>query len=190
MEKCWFVLKPSHYPPPHLPKSGLGTGNGAICLGHIIPDLTNLDDVINRSEEGIRFTPSVEVYHTESWGLNWERDTGLEPGLAASLRALIRAGTPPSAKQQAQIAFKRTVKNYKEFDTLDRYIIQADLKFIGTILRDEAVAACIEQTKSVQLLGLGDSWSVFMITGIIVARGVKGKSGESGIFGAMSSTTT
>lgn len=79
------------------------------------------------------------------------------------------------------------MKNYEEFDTLDRYIIQVDPEFIGTILGAEAVATRIEQTKSVQLLGLSDSWSVFMITGII-ARGAKGKPEESGISEAMSST--
>lgn len=80
------------------------------------------------------------------------------------------------------------MKNYKELDTLDRYIIQADSLLIGMILWDETVAARIEQIKDVQLLGLGDSWSVFMITGIIVARGSKGKSGESGKSEGMPST--
>lgn len=80
------------------------------------------------------------------------------------------------------------MKNYEEFDTLDRYIIPVDPEFIGTILGAEAVAARIEQTKSVQLLGLGDSWSIFMITGIIVARGAKEKPEKSGISEAMSST--
>lgn len=190
MEKCWFVLKQSHYPPPHLPKSGIGTANGATCLGHIIPDLINLDGVINRSEEGIKFTPSVPTHHTESLRLDWKRDTGLETGMAAGVKAPMRAGVPVFAEQQLKLAFERTEKNHKEFDTLDRYIIQVDRRFIRENLEDDAVAARIEQTKGVRLLGIGGQWSVFMITGIIVARSAKGKSEEKGIFEAMSSATT
>lgn len=190
MEEYWFVLEQSHYPPPQLPKNGLGIGNGAICLGHIIPDLTDLDGIINRSEEGIKFSPSVRVYHEESWSLDWQRDTGLEAGLAANIEAPIGAGTPVSAKEQTKLAFEHTVKNYEEFDTLDEHTIQVNRLFISRILDDEAVAARLEQTKGVRLPGLGDCWSVFMITGMIIARGTKAKSGESGVFEAMPSTTT
>lgn len=81
IEKYWFILNQSHYPPPHLPKSGFGIGNRAICWGHIILDLTIPDGVINWSEEGIEFTPSVEAYtqnpgtwtgnETRAWSLDW-----------------------------------------------------------------------------------------------------------------------
>jgi hypothetical protein len=179
MEKCWFVLKQSHYPPPDLPKNGIGIANGAISLGHIIPDSINLDGVINRSEEGIKFTPAVRIYHTESWGLDWKRDKSLEAGLSANVKAPIGAGVPVFAEQQTKLAFEHTEKNYKEFDTLDRYTIQVDRKFISRILEDEEVAAHIERIKGVQLLGIGGQWSIYMITGITVARGAKGDSEES-----------
>lgn len=188
MEKCWFVLKQSHYPPPDLPKSGIGIANGAICLGHIIPDSINLDGVINRTEEGIRFTPAVRIYHTESWGLDWKRDTGLGAGLSANVEVPIGAGVPVLAEQQAKVVFEKTEKNHEKFKTLDRYIIQVDRKFIRKILEDKAVADHIERIKGVRLLGIGGQWRVFMITGITVARGAKGESGESKTLQAALST--
>ncbi|UKZ66172.1 uncharacterized protein TrAtP1_007347 [Trichoderma atroviride] len=115
---------------------------------------------------------------------------GLELEVDASIRAPIGAWTPTSAKRQTKLAFERTVKNYRDFDTLDQYIIQVDKRFIRRILNDEAVAARIEQIKGVRLQGLGDRWSVFMITGIIVARGAKGKSEEDEMVEAMSPNAT
>lgn len=188
MEKCWIVLKQSDYPPPHVPESGFGIANGAICLGHIIPDADNLDGVINRSAEGITFTPAVPIHHTESWWLDWKRDKGVEAGLAAGVAAPMGAGVPASAEQQMKLAFADIEKNHKQFDTLDRYVIQVDREFIETVLEDGAVAAHIKKTKGHRLLGIGGQWSVFMITGIMVARGAKGGFGESKTVEAMSST--
>jgi hypothetical protein len=179
MEKCWFVLKQSHFPPPDLPDNGIGIANGAICLGNIIPDSKNLDGVINRSDDGIKFTPAVRIYHTESWGLDWKRDKGLEVGGSANASAPIGGAIPVIAEHHTKLAFERTETDHKEFDTLDRYIIQVNRKFIRGILEDEEVAAHIERTKGVKLLGIGCKWSVCMITGITVARGAKGESGES-----------
>lgn len=186
MEKCWFVLKQSHYPPPRLPKGGIGIANGAISLGHIIPDLFDLDGVINRKEEGIKFTPAARIYHTKSWGLDWNRDKGLEAALAADVTAPMGAGTPISAEEQTKLAFARTEKDHQEFDTLDRYIVQVNRTFIRKLLEDDEVVEHLERTKGVRLLG--GQWSVFMITGITVARGAKGEFGESRKIEAMSST--
>ncbi|KAF2191739.1 hypothetical protein K469DRAFT_804532 [Zopfia rhizophila CBS 207.26] len=171
MEKCWFVLKQSHYPPPDLPENGIGIANGAICLGHIIPDSKNLDGVINRSEDGIKFTPAA-------WKLEG----------AANASAPIGGAVTVTAEQHTKLAFERTEKDHKEFGTLDRYIIQVNRKFIGGILEDKEVATHIERTKGVKLLGIGGQWSVYMITGITVARGAKGESAESRKFEANTST--
>lgn len=186
MEKCWFVLKQDHYPPPDLPENGTGIGNGAICLGHIIPDVIHLDNVINRSEEGIMFTEAVPVRHTKSLGLDWKKDQRLKAGVAADAAAPIGAGMLASLKQSFQFAFSRTEKNHKECDTLDRYVIQVDRKFISKILQNGEVAEHLERTKGIRQLG--GQWSVFMITGIMVARGAKGEFGGSKTFGATLST--
>ncbi|KAH8598651.1 hypothetical protein B0O99DRAFT_660032 [Bisporella sp. PMI_857] len=189
MEKCWFALKQSHYPPPSLPEDGMGIANGAICLGHIIPDSKNPDGVINRSENGIKFTPAVQIYHTESWGLGWKRDKGREAGGSADASVPISGAIPVTAEQHTKLAFERTEKDHKEFDTLDRYIMQVNRKFIGGILEDKEVAAHIERIKGVKLLGIGGrQWGVWMITGVTVARGAWGESGESRKIEATTST--
>ncbi|KAL7924539.1 hypothetical protein ACQKWADRAFT_331439 [Trichoderma austrokoningii] len=184
MEKCWFVLKQSDYPPPEFPESGIGTTTGAICLGHIIPAVKELDGVINRNQDGIELTPAVPVYHTKYLGLDWKRETALKAGLDAGVTAPLGAGTPASTELRIKHIFAETEENHKEFDALDRYIIQVDRQFIGSILDDEVVKEHIQRTKR----RLGGQWSVFMITGIMVARGAKGEFGESKTFEAMAST--
>jgi hypothetical protein len=190
MESRWYPLNQDHFPPPDLPESGLGTGNGVICLGHIIPRHSCLDKVFNRSEEGIQFTPSVPVIHEYPWKLDWIKDKGPDTGLATGVEAPMKAAALVSTEPHVQLRFEHTVTNHQKFDILDRYIINVDRAFIGNILEDEAVATRIEQALGVRLSGLGDDWCIYMITGIMVARGATEKSEESGILQAMSSTTT
>ncbi|KAH8721547.1 hypothetical protein GQ44DRAFT_829118 [Phaeosphaeriaceae sp. PMI808] len=179
MEKCWFVLKQSHYPPPKLPESGIGIGNGAICLGHVIADATSLDGVINRNEDGIKFTPAVEVYHSESWDLDWNREQGRQLGGSTTAGAPLGSAVPVTVEHQTKIAFERTETDHKMFNKLDRYIIQVNRKFIDGLLEDEDVTAHIERTKGIEVLGLGGGWCVYIITGITVARGAKGRYEDS-----------
>lgn len=188
MEKCWFVLKQSHYPPPILPQTGIGTGKGAICLGHVIPNTTSLDGVINRNEDGITFTPAVQVYHTESWGLDWSKEKKRQIGSSAAAGAPVGSAVPVTTEHQTKLAFELSEADHKMFDTLDRYIIQVNRKFVGKLLKDEDIAAYIERTKGLEVLGLGGGWCIYIITGITVARGAKGTSENSRKAGIDSST--
>lgn len=95
-------------------------GKGAICLGYVIAYATNLDGVINRhdNDDGIKFTPAAPVYHTESFGLNRNRQQRRQVGGSGKAGALLGSAIPMTAEHQTQIAFKRTVTNHKGFDTL------------------------------------------------------------------------
>ena len=179
MDNCWFVLKQSHYPPPELPDNGIGVGNGAICLGHVIADATDLDGVINRNDVGIKFTTTVPVHHTESWGLDWNREQGRQVGGSANAGVPLGSTVPMTAEHQTKLAFERTETDHKEFDTLDRYIIQMNRKFISVLLEDEDIIEHIERNKGVRFAGLGGGWTVYIITGITVARGAKGRYEDS-----------
>lgn len=179
MDNCWFVLKQSHYPPPKLPDTGIGVGNGAICLGHVIADATDLDGVINRNDVGIKFTTTVPVHHTESWGLDWNREQGRQVGGSASAGVPLGSTVPMTAEHQTKLAFERTETDHKEFDTLDRYIIQMNRKFISVLFEDEDITDHIERTKGVKFAGFGGGWTVYIITGITVARGAKGRYEDS-----------
>jgi hypothetical protein len=166
--KCWFVLKQTHYPPPVIPKNGTGSvsGNGSICLGHLIPDLKHLDNVINRHGP-LDIPPDMPIYPTKAWDLTWEINNSAGVDVSANVGVPIAATAGLTLTLDARVAFKRTIKNSWEFASLDTFI-----EYVEDSVEDDEVAAYLEK------LGPFKSSKVFMITGIIVARGAKMKTSD------------
>lgn len=176
--KCWFVLKHTHYPPPTIPQNGIGTvhGSGAICLGHLIPDLQHLDNVINR--HGPLDVPTdMPIYPTKARKLEWEISHSSGVDLSANAGVPIAAAAGITLKLDAGVAFQRTTQNFWQFESLDTFIFQPTSAYIEDRIEDDEVAAYLKK------LGPFKSSKVFMITGIIVARGANTKASESRIRG-------
>jgi hypothetical protein len=171
--KCWFVLKQTHYPPPVIPKNGTGrvSRSGPICLGHLIPDLKHLDNVINRHGP-LDIPPDMPIYPTKAWDLTWElsKSGGVDVFGEAGVPVATAAGI--TVKLDARVAFKRTIKNFSEFASLDTFIFQPTSEYVEDSVEDDEVAAYLEKR------GLFGSSTIFMITGVIVARGAKTKTSE------------
>jgi hypothetical protein len=160
--KCWFVLKQTHYPPPVIPKNGTGKvgGSGPICPGHLIPDLKHLDNVINRHGP-LDIPLDMPIYPTKAWDLTWE--VNKSHGVDISGVAI---------KLDARVAFTRTIKNFWEFVSLDTFIFQPTSEYVEDSVEDDEVAAYLKRR------GFLGSSTIFMITGVIVARGAKTKTSE------------
>jgi hypothetical protein len=75
-------------------------------------------------------------------------------------------------KLDVGVAFQRTVENFWEFESLDTFIIQPTSEYVEDSVEDEEVSTYLQKR------GLFRSSSLFMITGIIVARGAKTKASE------------
>lgn len=166
MDKCWFVLRQSHYPPPEYSEAK-DSSRGAICLGHIIPDLRHLDQIIN-VDGPEPYPPNMPVHPTKKWSLDWESDRDRHVTLSAKGGA--PAG-PVQAQAAAAIAFKRFAGNHWNFESLDTSIIQPTLAYIEDSVESEPVRSFLDGKKS---LGFG-SWTLFMITGLVIARGAAHK---------------
>lgn len=171
-DKCWFVLRQAHYPAPRYatPNMARGKAEGPIQLGHIIPRLKDIDQVINSSGphpllRGMRIWPTVDK------NFNWAetRDSETNAKTAASIPILSAPGL--SAQGDIQLAFKKTVNNFAQFDRLDRQIIQPTKTYIDQSLKARQVSDYIEEHKS-SILDLS-AWKLYMISGIIIARGGK-----------------
>jgi hypothetical protein len=171
--KCWFVLKQTHYPPPVIPKNGTGSvsGSGSICLGHLIPDLKHLDNVINRHGP-LDIPPDMPIYPTKAWDLTWEINNTAGMGVSANAGVPIAAAAGLTLTLDAGVAFKRTTKNFWEFASLDTFIFQPTSEYVEDSVEDDKVAAYLKK------LGPFRSSKFFMITGIIVARGAKIKTSD------------
>jgi hypothetical protein len=166
MDKCWFVLRQSHYPPPEYSEAE-DSSRGAICLGHVIPDLKHLDAVIN-TDSPEPYPANMPVFTTKKWSLNWETDRGRQIELSASGDAPIG---PVQADASVKVVFQKSASNYSNFESLDTSIIQPTMAYIEDSLESELVQKELEGRK---FLGVS-FWTLFMVTGLVIARGAANK---------------
>jgi len=159
MNKVWFILGQTDYPPPE-------GGKGIIQLGHFVPDLERRDQPINKNAEPV----SVTVYPSRLEGLEWEveRDHYIG-GSADALVPIPQTAGLVSIGGEVGGIFKKSVSNFWQFEALDKLIIDPPDDYIETrIKEDKLVKAYIEKNTRF------NSWSIFMITGLAIARGASG----------------
>ncbi|KAN0076276.1 hypothetical protein V8E54_006418 [Elaphomyces granulatus] len=149
MENCWFILRQTHYPPPK---------DGARAY-YRVPDLRHLNQVINGNP--YPYPRGIAVYEHRRGDLKWEIES--QNGVDLSVKALLPI---PHAGGQ------RSVSRFWEFEALDVIFIQPTRAYIEDWLDDDLVKGYIDKHKN-----LG-SWSLFMITGLTIARGARGHQKE------------
>ncbi|KAG4285117.1 hypothetical protein FPRO06_06377 [Fusarium proliferatum] len=171
MEKVWFKLRQTDYPPS--PEDAILHGDGddstaPLCLGHFISNLKTLDFPLNHGSI-LPFPPLMRPFCSSILNFTWD-DTRLKsPGTNLAAGAPILAAAGATAKASLQFAFMKTVESHEEYDRLDTYIVQPTKGYI----RD-----CLEQDELKAHIKGKISWSVFMITGIKVARAGKREAQE------------
>ncbi|RAO73557.1 uncharacterized protein BHQ10_009569 [Talaromyces amestolkiae] len=163
MEKVWFKLRQTDYPPP--PEKSILAGNGddssaPICLGHFIPDLKSIDFPINPGAI-LAFPPRMKVYHTHALDFKWDDSKNSETGTNWSGGVPIAPAAGLTFKGSLKLTFKKTLKNHEAYDRLDSYIVNPNRRY---------VEECLEQKELKKYLGDKKMWSMFMITGLKVAR--------------------
>jgi hypothetical protein len=198
MDKCWFKLRQPDYTPEDEAAMGTGRETSALCLGHFVSSLKRLDFVLNKGEIE-EFPPNMSVYSTETLQFKWhDADTATTGGgLGAGVPIAALAGLVLKASISA--IFKRSVQNWEEYDRLDTYIFQPDRTYVEEFLEgvklseqveilekatmgDDGVeekktnktkADTVQHTKLAKETEGKKAWSMFLVTGVKVAR--KGK---------------
>ncbi|CZR39128.1 uncharacterized protein FPRO_05680 [Fusarium proliferatum ET1] len=171
MEKVWFKLRQTDYPPS--PEDAILHGDGddstaPLCLGHFISNLKALDFPLNHGSI-LPFPPLMRPFCSSILNFTWD-DTRLKsPGTNLAAGAPILAAAGVTAKASLQFAFMKTVESHEEYDRLDTYIVQPTKGYIRDCLEQDELKAHVKGKVS---------WSVFMITGIKVARAGKREAQE------------
>ncbi|RSM08194.1 hypothetical protein CEP52_004868 [Fusarium oligoseptatum] len=166
MDKVWFKLRHTHNPAPDVKTLGTSTETGPILLGQFIPDLNHLDQVINRGD--IRpFPGDMQVWPSQTIKFKWENSRSTQADASGSARAPGVAAAGLDIQATASGAFRQSVENYSEFESLDCYIVNPVRSYINECLAEGLVA---DHVKSEKTMG---TWRLFMITGIMIARGAK-----------------
>lgn len=164
MDKVWFKLRQTHYPPG--PEEIILAGDGddsqaPLCLGHCIADLKHLDCPIN-SGTVVPFPQRMSVFSSHVIDFTWERKRGFAASLALATSAPIAASLGlQTVKASISVAFKRSVSQYEEYKRLDTYIVQPNHRY---------VQQCLESEELKKYVGNKANWSFFMITGLRIAR--------------------
>lgn len=169
MDKVWFKLRQTHYPPP--PEAAILRGctgiEAPVCLGHVIEDLKSLDFPMN--PDAIEPLPrNVRVFLTRMIDFRWENARSQENSVDMGASAPVAAAAGVTLGGDIKLAFSRSVESHEEYERLDKYIMQPTQSYITDCLDEEPFASYIKGKMT---------WSVFMITGLYVAR--KGTSSAS-----------
>ncbi|KAF5700237.1 hypothetical protein FGLOB1_10904 [Fusarium globosum] len=171
MEKVWFKLRQTDYPPS--PEDAILHGDGddstaPLCLGHFISNLKTLDFPLNHGSI-LPFPSLMRPFCSSILNFTWD-DTRLKsPGTNLAAGAPILAAAGVTAKASLQFVFMKTVESHEEYDRLDTYIVQPTKGYIRDCLEQDELKAHVKGKVS---------WSVFMITGIKVARAGKREAQE------------
>ncbi|KAH7202856.1 uncharacterized protein BKA55DRAFT_531398 [Fusarium redolens] len=166
MDKVWFKLRHSHNPAPDVSTLGTNQETGPVLLGHFIPDLNHLDQVINRG--GIKVFPGeMKVWLTRTINFRWDSSKSHDVNACVSATAPAAVAAGADVQSSASAAFRGSVENFAEFEALDCFIVDPVKSYIDNYLAEGPVADHITSHK---LLG---TWKLFMITGIMIARGAK-----------------
>lgn len=168
--KSWWILPPSgRYPPPELPGAqdeGIGQAKGSICPGLFIPPKWEFWNKIINSNGPLPYPPEMPVLHSEQWDMSWEANSGRDTGFSAKVTAPVAAAVGANINAEASVAFKSSVLQYWNFDKLDTYMVQPRDTYISHSLEDEKIRRYIKNSSRIF-----DSWEIYMISGIAVARG-------------------
>lgn len=171
MEKVWFKLRQTDYPPS--PEDAILRGEGddstaPLCLGHFISNLKTLDFPLNHGSI-LPFPSLMRPFCSTTLNFTWDDTRLRSPGTNLAAGAPILAAAGVTAKASLQFAFMKTVESHEEYDQLDTYIVQPTKGYIKDCLEQEEMKAHVKGKVS---------WSVFMITGIKVARAGKREAQE------------
>lgn len=161
MEKVWFKLKQTDYPPPSEESMGTGKETAPICLGHFISDLRHIDFVLNRHEID-EFPANMPVFPTTTVKFKWDDSKTSETGGKLGGGVPIATAAGLTVKANLNLLFKQEITNHEEYDRLDKYIVQITKSY---------VADCLASIESLAKNTRKPMWSMFVITGMMVARG-------------------
>ncbi|CAG1967415.1 unnamed protein product [Fusarium graminearum] len=166
MESVWFKLKHTHNVAPDVTKLGMTEETGPILLGHFIPDLDHLDQVINRSAIH-PFPPSMDIWPSRTVEFEWADSKSSHVGASGSVAIPTHATAGLTLKASARVAFRQSVENFAKFDSLDSYIVNPTNAYIHKCIQNGPVAEYIAAK------GMPGTYKLFMITGIMIARAAR-----------------
>lgn len=146
--KSWFILRYNHFPP-----------NTLIKLGQLIADPNEPHQAIDTSGPSA-FPKDMPQVESQEEAFSWDVNVGSSGHVALSAEM---DGLPVSATVQAE--FKRNMHDWAQFKNLDTQLIAPTRGYVEASMMRPAVKTFLGKHFLPK--------SVFMITGLKIARGVE-----------------
>lgn len=177
--RCWIVIPWAQYPAPEMPERGIGKATGQLCMGHLIPDIEHLDNIINRKKGPPSYPRDMPAMKIRSHDIKHDFGNDRARGVDIRGSAPIAAATGVTATASASLAFQRTVHDWWQYESMDFLTIMPTREYI-----EDSISNRDGDTVKLST-GLGSSWTIYMISGLVVARGgiVGSERGRSNTFG-------
>lgn len=168
INKCWFILEQSFYTPPVYTtpsRAGGQTVSGNLRLGDVVPSPKNIYPVLTQGTLP-RFGREMRIAPTPLGEFKWDQTCEREDGAQAGAGAPIAAAAGATLSAEIGAEFKRTMKTWANFKTLDIEVVQPSTTYIDEVIAQSDVQNYIEQHKT----PLVNRWTVYVVIGLMIAR--------------------
>ncbi|KAF9774635.1 hypothetical protein IL306_007358 [Fusarium sp. DS 682] len=167
MNKCWFVLEQSFFHPPvyaNASKAG-GKAEGDLRLGDVVHSPKDLYPILTKGPLPL-FTPDMRISSSQLCGFAWDNtyERGGDGAVGGGLPIVNAVGA--TVQTEVKIEFKKTVRNWVNFETMDIEVVQPSAGYINAVLKTESLKDYIDQKKIPFL----DRWTVYVVTGLMIGR--------------------
>ncbi len=168
MDTCWFNLKQAHYLAPEYVHESMafGEAEGDLLLGHFLPGPRAIDNVINQG--GVApFPKNMRIRSQTVAHFRYVRNSERTIEGGAGGGGPVGPGVPVEVTVDAGTMFRRHMGESWTIERLESQIVQPTPAYFALCRRSAELAAWIAKHKT-----LG-AWTVYMITGLMIARGAK-----------------
>ncbi|KAK1706681.1 hypothetical protein BDP67DRAFT_476031 [Colletotrichum lupini] len=168
MNKCWFVLEQSFYTAPvytNTSRAGGQTESGNLRLGDVVPSPDNIYPVLTQGTLPF-FGREMRITQTQLGEFKWDQTHERQDGANAGAGAPVAAAAGATLSAEISAEFKRTMKTWANFNTLDTEVVQPSNTYIDQVIAHSEVQNYIEQHKTLPL----DRWTVYVVIGLMIAR--------------------
>ncbi|KAJ8128124.1 hypothetical protein O1611_g5512 [Lasiodiplodia mahajangana] len=142
---------------------------GPICLGHIIEDKAHLDFPLNRSEGPAWYPEDMPIEPFNYMQFKWTKTDKGEWHSSSGANVPLAATVGITARADVEAAMKKSLSTFWMIERLEAQYIQPTDTFVNRALKHPKIEESIQGKLS---------WTVYMITGLLVARGKKSKKTE------------
>lgn len=166
MDKCWFILRQTHYTAPVYasPSMAFGKAEGPLRLGHVLPGPRSVDNIINTGRI-LDFHKDMRITKKNTVNFRYSRQAEQATEANAEGGFPIAAATGVTVNVDASAMFRQMMGDTWQIDRLETQIMQPTLAYIERCRTSTEVASWIATHKT-----LG-TWKLYIITGLMIARG-------------------